>query len=246
MIRQLKLFLLSSTLLLALCGQTCNPERVESHHPKPGAPTLDSVILTTQNDRLPGIQLFFSDTNSMAVTYSIFKKGPTSTHWTPIVISVPQDRRTYFDRELPTQFFEDHDGYHYRLQACSLSDSVSDFSDSVTLFLIDTSPVIDSILLETGFPRLYAHISGQERGLDYHLEITDSGKVVAFFSKENQFGDNLSITHLFSELFVDSLKAASQVLGRNGTYGVRLRVIIPTSEGEAFGIAADTFNVFQP
>jgi len=232
--------------LLLFCAG-CTPYNVEHRNLMPSAPRLDTLILTSHNDMSPCIKVVFFDTNTMPVSFSIYKTGANSSEFlpVPIVTHIPAGIGFYSDPEVPASFLSDYDRYTYKIHAVSLQDSVSDPSNSRSIYLINTPPVIDSVRKGSGHPVVYYHIDGQGMGFDYTLEIVKDDSVLAIHPENNLFNVFYVTAHTFSEIDVDSLKAKTQPPD-NGIYGVRLLVIVSTSTAPAYGIDVDTFSVLNP
>jgi hypothetical protein len=232
--------------LILFCAG-CTPYNVEHRDLKPSAPGLDTLILTTYQDASPCIKVVFSDTNTMPVSFSVYRTGANSSEFpqTPLVTGIPADKSFYPDRQLPTDHFNAYDRYTYKIHAVSLQDSASDPSNSRSIDLVDTPPIIDSVRTGGGHPTVYYRIDGQAMGFDYTLEIVKNDSVLASWPESDLFNVLYVTAHTFSEINVDSLRAKTRPPD-NGVYGVRLLVIVSASAASAYGIDVDTFSVLNP
>lgn len=246
--KRLAALLLGFTLLSTFTGFSCNPTNTRPRLKVPGAPELLEVRLTTWQDRYPCVAVTFSDTNTMEVSFALYKSGPNDNAFRPLVRNIPPAERIVRDLDLPYAYLTDYDGYAYQARAISRQDSLSPPSNTLTLYLIDTPPIIDSVVRRAGHPVVHYTFPEQSWGLDYALDITKNDSVIASFLRQGVLFTAIQhASHTFSELSIDSLyQAARADPADNGIYGVRLSVLVPTTSGDAHGIAADTFNVLIP
>jgi hypothetical protein len=225
----------------------CDPERPigksETENLILAPPILDSLKVTSKNDAVPCIRIYFRDSNSEPVLLRIERTAANSSTYSLLVSGIPQDTSFYNDTNFPTNFNQDYDRYLYRVRA-SQQDSLSNPSNIDSVFLVGSQPVIDSISISAGYPVVYYTIYDQWFK-DILIEIIKSDSTIAAVEYKSISGTNSRI-EAFGNISTDSLRLSAQGDSlNNGIYAVRILQTVTLPEATAYGIAVKGFSVLE-
>jgi hypothetical protein len=185
------------------------------------------------------------------VTFNIYKAGPNNNSFAPFTKSlhIPGQYRVFSDFDLPESHAQYADKYKYKMLAVSSFDSLSQISNSASIYLLEAEPVIDSVDTTGPHPAVHYQILGHQMGKDYYVQLIKNDSIISADSTYNSFTNVIEI-HTFNDIYMDSLKSAAyRDSTDNGVYGIRVLVQVSIWDQDlgkdqlAYGIAVENFRV---
>jgi hypothetical protein len=229
----------AAALLFFACGSLFE---YESANKPPGAPFIDSIVVSTKNDTLPCVKIFFHDTNTMQVSFNMERAGPNSTKYDAFnrSMGIPGSLDSLIDTDIfgTTTFRNYYDRYLYRMVAKSNLDSVSDYSAPDSLFFIESQPMIDSVYIDSIHPVVLFSVPGDQSFKDIKVEMVWNDSVlVADTVYRGEPRDIIKRPYLFETINVDSVRGAAQSIA-DRTFGIRVTAWLMVTQGSTgWGIA---------
>ena len=226
-------------LLLTACGPLYE---YESANKRPGAPFIDAIVVSTKNDTLRCVKIFFHDTNTMNVSFNMERAGPNSTEYhafnRSMGISGSLDSLMDTDIFGTTTFRNYYDRYLYRMVAKSELDSVSDYSAPDSLFFIESQPMIDSVYIDSIHPVILFSVPGDQSFKDIKVEMVWNDSVlVSDTVYQQEVGDIIKRSYIFETINIDSVRDAAQSIA-DRTFGIRVTAWLMVNQGSTgWGIA---------
>src|SRR3989339_144923 len=228
-------------------GFVCSPTTV-THSPnkKPSQPRIEGLEDATANDVEACVNISFSDTNAMDVSYNIYLKGPADAEFKRVVggQGIPGTYTFFKDRSVLNgiTYTQDVNIYVYRMYAVSAEDSVSDPSNADTILLAKPAN-ISLVTLDYGYPFIQYSLTGQH-GKEWRVDIMRGDISLDSIIYEERFSDVINETSVFPDIPVDTLRAIAQRdTIAHAIFGVR--IISWTGSafgGKSYGIAVSQFD----